>query len=226
MIIILIILVLLLLLGPNLWASSILKRHSTPRPDIEGNGAEFAHHLLNRLGISYVRVEETTQGDHYDPVSCSVRLSTNNMQTRSLTAMVVAAHEVGHAMQHAASYRPFHWRNRLVGWSQYSEKVGSVLMLAIPVITLLSRSPLAGGIVTLLGVMTLFSVVLVHLVTLPVEWNASFSQALPILEKGRYLDEKDLKIARKILLACALTYLAQSLFSILNIWRWIRVLRR
>jgi Zn-dependent membrane protease YugP len=226
LIIVLIVLVVVLVVGPGIWASAILKRYSAARDDIRGNGAEFAQHLTEKFSMPYVTVEQTPSGDHYDPVSCSVRLSPDNMQTKSLTAVVVAAHEVGHAMQHATGYRPFHWRNRLVQWSQHAEKLGSVIMLAIPVVTLFSRSPLAGGIVTLLGLSTLFTVVLVHLVTLPVEWNASFSRALPVLKAGAYLDEKDLLKARKILLACALTYLAQSLMSLLNVWRWLRVLKR
>ena len=225
-IIIVIILLLLILLGPQLWAKSILKKYSSPRTDFPGNGEEFARHLTHSLQLNFVQVESTTSGDHYDPVAQMVRLSEGNMQDKSLTAVVVAAHEVGHALQHAMNYRPFFWRVKLVVLAQNAEKLGSVLMLAIPVVGLISRSPVASGVVMLLGLASILSAVLVHLVTLPVEWNASFSRALPILEKGDYLSATDLKAARKILLACALTYLAQSLMSMINLWRWLRVLKR
>lgn len=226
LIIIILALLLLLLLGPQLWAQSVLKKYGTNREDIPGNGAEFASHLINSLQLTYVQIESTEMGDHYDPVACKVRLNPDNMQVHSLTAMVVAAHEVGHAIQHATNYRPFHWRNKLVVFAQHAEKVGSMLMLVIPVVGLLSRSPVASGVVMLMGLATMMSAVLVHFVTLPVEWNASFSRALPILQKGDYLQSDDMKAARKILLACALTYLAQSLMSMINLWRWLRVLKR
>lgn len=225
-VILLIIFLLVVLLGPQYWAQSILKKYAVSRPDIPGNGAEFARHLIEQMKLSFVTVEQSEQGDHYDPVSCKVRLSADNMQHHSLTAVVVAAHEVGHAIQHAVNYRAFHWRNKLVGVAQHAEKLGAGLMLVIPVVGLISRSPAASGITLLLAVLTMLSAVLVHLVTLPVEWNASFSRALPILEKGQYLDRNDMRAARKILLACALTYLAQSLMSLINFWRWIRLLRR
>lgn len=226
LIIILIVLLLLLLLGPQFWAQSVLKKYATSRNDFPGNGAEFARHLTDKLKLEFVQVEQTDAGDHYDPVDCKVRLSADNMQSKSLTAIVVAAHEVGHAMQHAVNYRPFHWRNRLVVVAKNAEKIGAGLMLVIPVVGLISRSPVASGVVMLLGLGTMASAVLVHLVTLPVEWNASFSRALPLLEKGQYLQGKDMKAAKKILLACALTYLAQSLMSLINLWRWLRVLKR
>jgi Zn-dependent membrane protease YugP len=66
----------------------------------------------------------------------------------------------------------------------------------------------------------------VHLITLPVEWHASFRLALPILERGRYLDQQQMPAARRILTACALTYLASSLASLLNLWRWLRIVLR
>ena len=225
-VIILIALVLTILIGPQMWASSILKRYSFPRTDFPGNGEEFVKHLVDNLKLSFVSVESTDSGDHYDPTTSMVRLSAANMENRSLTAVVVAAHEVGHAIQHATNYRPFFWRIKLVVWANYAEKIGSGLMLAIPVVGLISRSPVASGVVMLMGLMTMLMAVMVHAITLPVEWNASFSRALPILEKGQYLEADDMKAAKKILLACALTYLAQSLMSLINLWRWLRVLKR
>jgi uncharacterized protein len=99
-------------------------------------------------------------------------------------------------------------------------------MIMIPVITILVRLPAAGVLMFLAGLASLGASVVVHFVTLPVEWDASFRRALPILEKGEYISRKDQSAARRILTACALTYVANSLTSLLNLWRWIAILRR
>ena len=98
-------------------------------------------------------------------------------------------------------------------------------MLLIPVAALVTRSPAAGLLVFLIGFGSLFLTTLVHLVTLPVELDASFNKALPILAEG-YLEKRELPAARRILRAAALTYLAGSLASLLNLGRWLVLLRR
>ena len=90
----------------------------------------------------------------------------------------------------------------------------------------LTRSPAGGLLVLLAGLAVMSMGALVHLVTLPVEWDASFRRALPILEQGRYISPNDMDGARKILTAAALTYVAASLGGLLNIWRWIMLMRR
>ena len=97
--------------------------------------------------------------------------------------------------------------------------------MASPFLALLSRSPWMGLVTVVAGVLTIGSQVVVHLVTLPVEFDASFARALPMLEKGRYLDRRDLPAAKRILRACALTYVAGALTSLLNLAQWIRFLR-
>ena len=225
-IILLVLLIIAVVFGPQLWARWVLRRHSRPRPDFPGSGGEFARHLLKRLNIDGVEVETTTLGDHYDPQTRTVRLTEDKLNGKSLTAVVVAAHEVGHALQHHTGYTPLAWRSRLVGFASGAEKLGGILMLAVPVIALLTRAPAAGGLTLLLGALVMLSATLVHLVTLPVEFDASFRRALPALRSGEYLTEREMKAARHILTACAMTYVAQSLTGLLNIWRWLRVLRR
>jgi Zn-dependent membrane protease YugP len=99
-------------------------------------------------------------------------------------------------------------------------------MLAIPVVALATRSPSASGLVFLLGLVSIGTGVLVHLVTLPTEWDASFTRALPLLKGGHYINTDEERQVRRILRACALTYVAGSLASLLNMARWIAVLRR
>lgn len=225
--VILFLLLFLLILGPQWWVRSVLRRYSREEPGFPGTGGELARHLLDRLSLQEVGVESAGegQGDHYDPEALAVRLSPANLQGRSLAAVVTAAHEVGHAIQHASGYRPFRWRMRLVGMAQMAERFGSFLLFAVPVLTLVTRAPSAGAIMFAAAAATLGVGLLVQLLTLPVEWDASFGRAMPILESG-YLESSQLPAARTILRACALTYVAASLAGLLNFWRWMRVLRR
>lgn len=218
-------LVIALLFGPQLWASWTFKRYSRNRDDIAGSGGDLVRHLKQRFDLD-ISVETTDKGDHYDPESRTVRLLPKNYEGRSLTAITVAAHEVGHAIQHHRGETLLKNRTRLIKVAMVAEKLGAMAMVAIPIITLITRHPISGAAMFVVGLLSLGSATLVHLITLPVEWDASFNKALPILEKGNYVSEKDRPAARRILRAAALTYVAASLASLLNIWRWLRFLRR
>ncbi|MCW8964766.1 MAG: zinc metallopeptidase [Gammaproteobacteria bacterium] len=222
---ILLLLILALFYGPSLWAGRVLKQHSKELAKYNGTGGEFAAHLIKQLGLN-VSLETTEHGDHYDPMEKVVRLSADNFNNKSLTAMVVAAHEVGHALQHHLNYRPLVMRTQLAHVAYHAERVGALFMYAIPVVAVITRAPASGFLMLLLGLITMSISSIVHLVTLPVEFDASFKRALPVLKAGNYLDDSDMRHARKILLACALTYVAQSLSGLFNIWRWITVFRR
>jgi uncharacterized protein len=217
--------ILLLAVGPMLWVQFVLARHRRDRPDFPGTGGEFARHLLDGMGLSSVKVEETALGDHYDPALKAVRLLPANFGGRSLTAVVVAAHEVGHAMQDATNSRMLKTRSRLAKTAAIVEIVGSVAMLAAPIIAVLFRHP-AGFFLQLGAGFAILSIsVILHLVTLPVEFDASFNRALPVLRHGGYIPDDDLPAARSILRAAAFTYVAAALMSLVNIMRWLRILR-
>jgi Zn-dependent membrane protease YugP len=106
------------------------------------------------------------------------------------------------------------------------ERIAGIMMFAAPVVLMLTRIPQAGALTMLIGLLSMGLSTVVHLVTLPVEFDASYGKALPILKEGNYLHDGDLKHAEKILKAAALTYVAGSLASLLNLGRWIAVLRR
>jgi len=215
-----------LIFGPNLWVRHVLAKHSGTREDFPGTGGEFAQHLVDHYKLTDVTVEETGEGDHYDPVAKSVRLSRAAHEGRSLTAVVTAAHEVGHAIQDHTAYQPLIARTKAVGSAMRVEKVGSYTLFAAPVVGALTGSP-GAGILTLMGAVAIMgSSIVVHLTTLPVEYDASFNKAMPILREGGYLSGRDLPAAEEILRACAMTYVASSLASLLNIARWIAILRR
>lgn len=217
---------LLILFGPHWWVQSVLRRYQGPRDDFPGTGGEFARHLLSRLSIPGVKVETSNQGDHYDPASRAVRLLPAHFDTRSLTAITVAAHEVGHAWQDHLGYPPLRWRTRLAAVASAAQGLGSTLFVLAPLLAGLTRSPSSALIMLTAALASFGSAALVHLVTLPVEWDASFRRALPLLQAGNYLSPRDLAGARRILTAAALTYVAGSLAGLLNLWRWLRWLRR
>ncbi|MEZ5909989.1 MAG: zinc metallopeptidase [Hyphomicrobiaceae bacterium] len=210
---------------PQMWVTGVIKRHSAERPDFPGTGGEFARHLLDEMGLRHVKVETTDAGDHYDPDDKAVRLLPDHFSKRSLSAVVIAAHEVGHAMQDATGYGPLQARTRLAKQAQRVEAAGAVVMLAIPIVLLLLKSPHVVVLEVFAGLVILAMTVVMHAVTLPVEFDASFRRALPILQAGRYISDADMGAARQILRAAAFTYVAAAAMSLLDVMRWFRVLR-
>jgi uncharacterized protein len=213
----------LLIFGPQAWIRIVMARHAGERHDFPGTGGELARHLLDEAGLKSVKVEHGNLADHYSPADKAVRLSDANFNGRSVTAAAVAAHEVGHALQDAQGYGPLHLRQRLAGLCTTIERTGSVVLMATPVIFMLTRSPLVlvGEIVAAIGIM--LSTVVVHAVTLPAEFDASFRRALPTLEG--YLKPADMPGARSVLQAAAFTYVAGALVNLIDFARWLRILR-
>jgi Zn-dependent membrane protease YugP len=218
--------VLAIVFGPGIWVQRVLKKYSQPDDRYAGTGASLARHLLDRYGLQSVIVEPTESGDHYDPIAKAVRLTPDKHDGRSLTAITVAAHEVGHAVQDHQDYPPLKWRTRLVKATGPIEKVGAAMLVISPFIGMLTHMPALGLVTILAGLITLATSAAVHFVTLPTEFDASFNRALPMLEKHRILKSPDGPHARKLLTAAALTYVSASLMSLLNIARWIAILRR
>lgn len=212
--------------GPGLWVRHVMRRYRQPADRYPGTGAELVRHLARELGLTDLRVEPTEQGDHYDPQDKVVRLSPDNYDGRSLTAITIAAHEVGHALQDRDGYGPLRWRTQLVRRARNAERLGAGLLIAAPFLGMLSRAPSVGVLLFVGGLLSLGTSTLVHLVTLPTELDASFGRALPILVNGRILKPVDRPHARRLLAAAALTYVAASLMSLLNVARWWAILRR
>lgn len=224
-ILLILIIIFLCIYAPGLWAQNVLNHHNQDE-FFSGNGYDLAQLLLHEAGISHIAVEQTTLGDHYDPVAKVVRLNPRYCGRKSLSGVVVAAHEVGHAIQDAQGYVPLSLRTRLAGFAQTFEKLGVGIIMAAPLITALTRVPTSGVLFFLVGIAGIGTPLIVHLITLPVELDASFNRAIPFLMNGRYIPRESLDSAKKILMACALTYVAGALSGLFNVWRWIRLLRR
>lgn len=225
-IVVLLLLIVIIVFGPGIWVQRVLERYSEPADRYAGSGAQLARHLLNKHGLDDVAVERSPQGDHYDPQARAVRLTDDKFDGKSLTAITVAAHEVGHALQDRDNYRPLRVRTRLVKASRGIEKLGAAILLLSPFVGALARAPQMTLIMFAAGMLTLGTSTLIHCVTLPTEFDASFNRALPMLDDYRILKPADRPHARKLLKAAALTYVAASLMSMLNIARWLLILRR
>ena len=183
-------------------------------------GAELARRILDAQNLQDVPVQDVAGEltDHYDPRSRTLRLSRSVGRGRSVAALGIAAHESGHAIQHSRSYAPLAIRNTVYPVASFGSKLGPIVVLegllfgiGEPLITI--------GIV-LFAVAVAFSIL-----TLPVEFNAS-SRAMQLLEGSGTMTQGELKGARKVLNAAAMTYVAAALASVLTLLRLVLISRR
>ncbi len=226
LIVIAIILVVLLILAPQWWVGYVLRKNNSIIEGMPGTGGELAAHLLERFNLSNVKLEAAAEGaDHYDPESNTVRLSPGYLNGKSLTAIAVAAHEVGHAIQFNRNEKVTFLRKRYLGKAHKIQKIGIYVLMALPLLSTIIRVPHVIGFTALIGLLTLMSSVFIYAAILPEEWDASFNKALPILKQGDYVPEHHLPAIRQILKACALTYVAAALADVLRLWRWLAIIR-
>ena len=219
----LIIVLLVLVIAPSLWVRYVLKRHSNVRPDLAGTGDELARHLLDKYGANNVKVEPLEKNKHhYDPNSKAVRLGPQSYQAKSLTAVAVAAHEVGHALAYHNNDKVTLLSKRYAPLAKFVRSLALFLLMLWPVISVVIHIPYAVPLHAMVVFISGFCLVFVYFAMLPEEWDASFNKALPILLEGRYLEPKDYPKIKRILTACALTYVAQALLNVLFFWRWFR----
>ncbi|PVZ70379.1 zinc metallopeptidase [Pelagibaculum spongiae] len=216
-----------LALLPQWWIKHTLAQHGQQREDLPGTGSELAAHLLYEMDLHDVRVIRGGKGqDYYDPSNKKVSLSPEHFDGKSLAAVAVAAHEVGHAIQHHNMEPDFLRRIDMNIKAQKIEKYSAWAMMVTPVLPLLTRLPHTSLLTIAFGLAGMLAATWVHVLTLPVETDASFNKALPMLQKMEKLSETDLKGARQVLRAAAFTYVAATLSSLLSIGRWLMMIRR
>jgi len=213
--------------APQFFVRHTLRKYSVDLTSVPGTGAELARHLIERFELNGVTVEETKpDSDHYDPNARCVRLSPNVYHGRSLTAVAVAAHEVGHAIQFTRNEDISRLRSAYIPKAYTLRRIGIAIMGLIPVVGAIVHAPQVMFATLGLGILAMLAGASMYLIILPEEWDASFNKAFPILVKGNYIDSEQSKAVRQILWAAALTYFAAALADILSIWRWIAILRR
>lgn len=218
-------LLLALIYGPSLWVKHVIHKHNRPLEGMPGTGAELAKHLIDRFKLEGVTVEETSRDqDYYSPSEKKVGLSPEVFHGKSLSAVAIAAHEVGHAIQYVNKEPISELRDRYSGRARLIRNIGIWVLTCAPLIGAVSRSPALIGLVAAAGIVAMLASVAFHALILPEEFDASFGKALPILEEG-YLPEAYFPAVRQVLKACALTYVAGALADVLSVWRWLAVLR-
>lgn len=182
-------------------------------------GAQVARILLDSNGLYNVPVEVIPGKltDHYDPTKRVMRLSQEVFYGNSVAAIGVAAHETGHAIQHSKNYAPLIIRNSIVPVANFGSSISWILFAAGLVFGL-------NGLVNI-GILLFSAVVIFQIITLPVEFNAS-SRALKILDAKGILYSEELSMAKSVLSAAAMTYVAAALTAIANLLRLIVISRR
>ena len=218
--------VLALIFGPSLWVKLVMWRYSSEKPDMPGTGGELAKHLVKRFSLKDVDVEVTNQGDHYDPIEKKVRLSQEHYESKSLTAIAIAAHEVGHAIQDQQGDKRLATRTKMVPIVDKVARWSVAIIYLSPVFGIITRHPMPFSLLLILGLSGFIARMMIHALTLPIEFDASFSKALPLLREGNYVSQSNEKAVSSILRAAALTYVSAALADILNLSRWIVILSR
>ena len=211
-----------LVLLPQIWVRSTLNKYAQEPSSIGRTGAEIANEILKRHQLTNVKVEVTNQGDHYDPRDKTVRLSNEFFYGRSLTAVTVAAHECGHAIQDAENYGFMRFRAAIAPVIQICQ-FGPMLLFFSLILTAFLASPI-WKLTALIGLLMYTGIFFFQVITLPVELDASFGRAIPVLEGSGYISSDEKEKANKILQACAFTYIAAALYSLIEIIRWAIIL--
>ena len=204
---------------PVIWINYVFKKNDEILPNMPFNGIEFGNQLIKELELKDVCLEKTLIGDHYDLDQRKVKVGEDRLRKKSLTSISIICHEIGHAIQHAENYPPLITRTKLVKNTLWINKIAfAVIYIGLPIIFATGYLPLI-KVCILLILLSLFIGVVIHLVTLEVELDASFNKAMPIIKKkipAVYHDS-----CRSILRAAAFTYVVgvfKNLISLRMIW--------
>jgi uncharacterized protein len=199
---------------------STYHKYSQVRSTMGMTGAQVAQEILNRMGVHNVQIEQVAGQltDHYDPSAKKVRLSEGVYGSDSLAAAVIAAHECGHVLQDVQGYKPMNLRATLVPAANLGSNIGPMLVVVGVVLGS------AGGIFINIGIALFLAVILFHIVTLPVEFDAS-NRALKLINEFGILQGEENRAAKKVLDAAALTYVATALYSVLQLMQLLMMRR-
>ena len=189
-------------------------------------GAQAARRVLDNNGLSDVEIEQISGSltDNYDPRSRVLHLSSDVCNVDSVSAVSVACHEAGHAIQHANGYVPLKIRNGIVPVVNFASNI-SWILIVVGLILLFQQSgstSTLGNLIFDIGVLAFFAVIVFHLITLPVEWNAS-KRAIDQMESLSIVAPEDIRGSRKVLRAAAMTYVAALAMAVANLLRILAI---
>ena len=204
---------------PMAWLNYIFKKNDATLINMPFTGLEFGETVLNEIGLNDVKIEKSLSVDHYDLSEKKVKVTEDRLSKKSLTAISIVCHEIGHAIQHKQKYKPLEQRTTLVKNTAWISQLGSgLLMVGIPTILATGSYNLI-KVCLLLVLLSLLIGVIVHLITLEVEIDASFNKALPIIKDKVPSEYHD--ACESILKAAAFTYVigvVRNFVSLRFIW--------
>lgn len=203
----------------QLMVKGAFSKYSGVRNSRGYTGADAARAILDRNGLSYIRIEHINGEltDHYDPGANVIRLSDSVYNNDSVAAVGVAAHEAGHAVQYAEGYGPIKVRSAIIPMTQF----GSNLSTPLVIFGIIFSS----NVLITAGILLFCTVVLFQAITLPVEFNAS-GRALKVLREEHFLDDDEMKGAKSVLTAAALTYVAAMFSALASLARLLLIRNR
>ena len=211
---------------PMLWLNYVFKKNDTILEKMPFNGLEFGNLILKEKGLQNVMIEQTKIGDHYDLNEKKVFVLDERLNKKSITAISIVCHEIGHLIQHAENYKPLEQRNKIVKNTAWITSIGSgILYMGIPTIFATGATSLI-KVCLIITLLSMIIGVLIHLITLDVEFDASFNRALPIL-KEKFL-RNTIKLADQFFLAAAFTkrdWHNKNFLSLRYIWMLLTRLR-
>ena len=217
--IVFLIIFLILSTAPVIWLNYVFRKNDQILINMPFTGLEFGKLILKDYGLTEVKIEKSLSVDHYDLLEKKVKVTQERLSKKSLTAISIVCHEIGHAIQHKEKYKALEQRTSLVKNTAWISQIGSsILLIGIPTILATGYYPLI-KVCLLLALLSLLIGIIVHLITLEVELDASFNKALPILiEKvpPEYHDS-----CKSILRAAAFTYVigvVRNFVSLRFIW--------
>ncbi|MDC0549016.1 zinc metallopeptidase [Alphaproteobacteria bacterium] len=210
---------LILSTAPVIWLNYVFHKNDQILINMPFTGLEFGKLILKDYGLTEVKIEKSLSVDHYDLLEKKVKVTQERLSKKSLTAISIVCHEIGHAIQHKEKYKALEQRTSLVRNTAWISQIGSsILLIGIPTILATGYYPLI-KVCLLLALLSLLIGIIIHLITLEVELDASFNKALPILiEKvpPEYHDS-----CKSILRAAAFTYVigvVRNFVSLRFIW--------
>ena len=213
------VLFLLITIIPVIWINSVFKKNDKILPNMPFDGYEFGDQLIKEFKLQDVRLEKTLIGDHYDLEQKKVKVREERLKRKSLTSISIVCHEIGHAIQHAEGYSPLITRTKLVQNTQWINKISTLIIYTgLPLIFATGSLSLIKPCVIIVLLSMLIGLV-IHLITLEVELDASFNKAFPIIKKK--IPEVYHDACYSILRAAAFTYVIgvfKNLISLRVIW--------
>ena len=210
---------LLLSVFPMLWLNYVFNKNDKILINMPFNGQEFGNLILEEKGLNNVLIEETSVGDHYDLNEKKVKILNERLNKKSLTSISIICHEIGHAIQHQENYKPLKNRTIIVKSTAWITQIGnSILLIGIPFIFATGATSLIKTSLIIV-LISLIIGVFIHIITLDVEFDASFNRAMPIIKEK--IPKEYHNACRSVLLAAAFTYVVgtiRNFISLRYIW--------